>query len=90
MAAQKLYETGKNSLDGAKPRSIKGFSIKPEEPLGKLYADFKWDPHAFVAAVLEGQDSADYGPFAKGSIASKVLVRVVYVQRTVSNETNFF
>ena len=89
-AAQKLYETGKNSLSGTEPRSIKGFSIKPEEPLGKLYADFKWDPHAFVAAVFEGQDSAEYGPFAKGSIANKVIVHVLYVQRTASNETNLF
>jgi len=83
LAAQKLYETGKNSLDGAQPRSIKGFSIKPEEPLGKLYADFKWDPHAFVAAVLEGQDSADYGPFAKGSIASKYDARIQLVKKTI-------
>ena len=46
------------------------YAIKPAEPLGKMYADYPWDPHAFVTAVLDGANSATYGNFAPGTAIS--------------------
>jgi hypothetical protein len=38
LAAAKLYESGKNSINEDKSiRTIKGFGVKSDEPLGKLY-----------------------------------------------------
>lgn len=84
LAAAKLYESGKNSINEDKSiRTIKGFGVKSDEPLGKLYTDYPWDPHALVAAALAGKDDTTYGPFAKGSIANKPDARSQIVKKTI-------
>jgi len=88
--ATSLYENGKMSSKGGTPevlRTLKGMSLKIDEPFGKLYTTYetatKISPHKVVAAALAGTDSADYGNFATGPHANTTDFRTELIKKTL-------
>ena len=89
--ANTIYQSGKNSKksDGS-PRTLSSFSLKPNEPFGKLYTAYNtatlplgYNPHTLVTAALAGEDSNTTGPWATGAIASKKDFRSQVVKKVI-------
>ena len=90
--AKTIYQTGKNSKksDGSL-RTLSSFSLRPDEPFGKLYTayntatlPFGYNPHTLVTAALTGEDSNTTGPWATGMIANKKDFRSQVVKKVIS------
>ena len=64
------------------------FTYKTDEPFGKLFADWKAssgsiDAHEAIVAALDGADSAKYGAFKTGSVASKYDYRSQVIKKNL-------
>jgi hypothetical protein len=86
VAAKKVYEEGENSKKSSGKRTIQGFALKKDEPIGDIFLAYKakHDPHKLVEAALAGTDSttAGYkGKFGTGTIAGKCSARKQIVQK---------
>ena len=64
------------------------FTYKKDEPFGKLFDDWKAsngsiDAHEAIVAALDGADSAKYGAFKTGSVASKYDYRSQVIKKNL-------